>query len=82
MPASTAVAVWHSSSPAGMQVGVQIVPVFISVDPERDTPAKIKSYVKVGGEWTCQLSPCLAPNFGKRERGKRITQAENTLPTS
>lgn len=29
------------------QVGVQIVPVFISVDPERDTPEKIKGYVKV-----------------------------------
>jgi cytochrome oxidase Cu insertion factor (SCO1/SenC/PrrC family) len=25
------------------QMGVPIVPVFISVDPERDTPAKIKA---------------------------------------
>ncbi len=27
------------------QTGVFVVPVFISVDPERDTPARIKTYV-------------------------------------
>jgi hypothetical protein len=29
-------------------VGVQVVPVFISVDPERDSPERIKEYVQVG----------------------------------
>jgi protein SCO1/2 len=29
-----------------LQTGVKIQPVFISVDPERDTPAKVKEYVK------------------------------------
>lgn len=28
------------------KTGVKVTPVFISVDPERDTPAKVKEYVK------------------------------------
>uniref|UniRef100_A0A7S0WQF2 Thioredoxin domain-containing protein n=1 Tax=Chlamydomonas leiostraca TaxID=1034604 RepID=A0A7S0WQF2_9CHLO len=28
------------------KLGVKMVPVFISVDPERDTPARVKAYVK------------------------------------
>ena len=29
-----------------VQVAVGVVPVFISVDPERDTPERIKAYIK------------------------------------
>jgi len=50
------------------KVGVQIVPVFISVDPERDTPAKIKSYVK-------EFHPRMLGLTGSLEDVKRTSKA-------
>lgn len=36
----------HELSAAEKRTGTQLRPVFISVDPERDTAPKVKAYVK------------------------------------
>lgn len=45
-----------------------MVPVFISVDPERDTPARIKSYVK-------EFHPRMLGLTGSLEEVKRTSKA-------
>ncbi|KAL6758086.1 thioredoxin-like protein [Haematococcus lacustris] len=50
------------------QVGVKVVPVFISVDPERDTPARIKAYVK-------EFHPRMLGLTGDLEAVKRTSKA-------
>lgn len=46
---------------------VKVTPVFISVDPERDTPSKVKDYVK-------EFSPRMIGLTGDMESVKRVSK--------
>ena len=47
--------------PVEKQAGIEIVPVFITVDPERDTVEHIAEYVK--GAWVALLSSCNTTSY-------------------
>jgi protein SCO1/2 len=50
------------------QVGVQVQPIFVSVDPARDTPARIKAYCK-------EFHPRLMGLTGSEEAVKAVSKA-------